>query len=205
MLASDPNLQRQLNADTFSVSPDQRYVVLRSDRTPAETARYSIYELSNRNIFPLTHRVRTQQSLAAPLLQHVLWSPCCRHSRRRPIRVAADELQSSFFSITTNSTPKISSNSSESQADYDDEQSSVDDWQAIAFVHENDIYYKAHVQDDLVIRLTSSGQDGLVYNGRPDWLYENTEELRGDALAFAPDGRYLAFMEFNDTVVETYE
>lgn len=72
-------------------------------------------------------------------------------------------------------------------------------------MHENDVYYKPRVQHDLVCRLTESGRTGVVYNGRPDWLYENTEELRSDALVFSPDGGYLVYMEFNDTVVDEYE
>lgn len=110
--------------------------------------------------------------------------------------------ESSGSGVTTDASFETDASAERSDPEASD---SSDDWQAIAFVHENDVYYKAHVQDDVVSRLTSSGEAGLVYNGRPDWLYENTEELKSEALAFAPDGRYLAFMEFNDTAVETYE
>lgn len=158
--------QRQLNADHFAVSPDRRFVLLGADNdTTADAARYSIYELSNHNIFPLSHQDR---ALRAPLLQHVLWAPS------RP-----DEATG---------------------AGGDGQQQ-----QGIAFVHENDVYYKPRVEHDLVCRVTVSGIAGRVYNGRLDWFYSNTEELRSDAMMFSADGGYLAYMEFNDTAVDTYE
>lgn len=77
--------------------------------------------------------------------------------------------------------------------------------QAIAFVHNNDLYYKPRVQHDLVCRITNTGLLGEVYNAIPDWLYENTPELKTETIAFSADGGYLSFMSFNDTDVDRYE
>lgn len=152
------------------MSPDRRFVLLGTDNdTAADTARYSIYELSNRNIFPLSHQDR---ALRPPQLQHVLWAPS-----RPGVPVAGG-----------------------GGGDVDGDQQ-----QGIAFVHENDVYYKPRVEHDLVCRVTTSGAAGRVYNGRPDWLYANTAELRSEAMVFSADGGYLAYMEFNDTAVDTYE
>lgn len=77
--------------------------------------------------------------------------------------------------------------------------------QAIAFVHNNDLYYKPRVQHDLVCRITNTGVPGVVYNAIPDWLYENTPELKTETVAFSTDGKFLSFMSFNDTDVDRYE
>ncbi len=50
---------------------------------------------------------------------------------------------------------------------------------SLAFVHQNDLYYveaAAEVGQKLK-RLTSSGKEGLVYNGVTDWLYEGKKNL----------------------------
>ncbi|KAI5778450.1 extracellular dipeptidyl-peptidase Dpp4 [Geopyxis carbonaria] len=70
----------------------------------------------------------------------------------------------------------------------------------VAFVRGNDLYlWKAGA----VTRVTTDG--GVdVFNGVPDWVYE--EEIYGDryTLWFSPDGEYLAFLRFNETGVPTY-
>ncbi|XP_073769504.1 inactive dipeptidyl peptidase 10-like isoform X1 [Danio rerio] len=72
--------------------------------------------------------------------------------------------------------------------------------QQLVFIFENNIYYRPDVKSSS-LRLTSSGQDGLVYNGVPDWLYE--EEVLRSAVAhwFSPSGSSLAFLSINDTLV----
>ncbi|XP_049817276.1 inactive dipeptidyl peptidase 10 [Aethina tumida] len=78
------------------------------------------------------------------------------------------------------------------------------DGTGIAFVHENDIYYKPKVEKDLVCRITNTGQAGVVFNGVPDWLYE-TEILKvSHTVWFSPDGMYLLYVTFNDTLVGEY-
>ncbi|KAK9732357.1 Prolyl oligopeptidase family [Popillia japonica] len=74
---------------------------------------------------------------------------------------------------------------------------------SIAFVHNNDIYYKPKIHKDLVCRITASGRPD-IFNGIPDWLYE-TEILKTDhTLWFSPDGQYLLYVTFNDTKVGEY-
>lgn len=74
----------------------------------------------------------------------------------------------------------------------------------VAFVHDNDIYYKPKINKDLVCRITKTGVLNVIFNGVPDWLYES-EILRQDhALWFSPDGQYLMYMTFNDSLVEEY-
>ena len=49
---------------------------------------------------------------------------------------------------------------------------------------------------------SNAGIPGTVFNGIADWVYE--EEVISDtrALWFSPDGRQLAWIEFNDTAVD---
>lgn len=77
--------------------------------------------------------------------------------------------------------------------------------QAIAFVYENDLYYKPKVQSDLVCRITSTGKTGVIYNGVPDWFYSNVPDLKSDTIAFSIDGSYLSYFTFNDTWVNQYK
>lgn len=69
----------------------------------------------------------------------------------------------------------------------------------LAYIQKNNIYYRT--LPNLPTIVTSDGVEGVVYNGIPDWVYEE-EVLGTDAASwFSPDGRYLAFIKFNDTQV----
>ena len=59
----------------------------------------------------------------------------------------------------------------------------------------------------LLVLLLITGQAGIVYNGIPDWTYENVPELdsRGSSMAFSSDALYLAFLTFNDSEVNEYK
>ncbi|XP_046700804.1 inactive dipeptidyl peptidase 10-like isoform X2 [Silurus meridionalis] len=72
--------------------------------------------------------------------------------------------------------------------------------QQLIYVFENNIYYKPDVKSSS-LRLTSSGQDGLVFNGIPDWMYE--EEVLHSPVGhwWSPSGSSLAFLTINDTLV----
>ncbi|KAH0946793.1 hypothetical protein HN011_002560 [Eciton burchellii] len=73
----------------------------------------------------------------------------------------------------------------------------------ITYVHDNDIYHVTFKDGQTKVRrLTENGVPGIIYNGIPDWVYE--EEVFGSATAmwYSPDGRHLAFASFNDTLVK---
>ncbi|CAG4940279.1 unnamed protein product [Colias eurytheme] len=71
---------------------------------------------------------------------------------------------------------------------------------SIAFVYENDVYYQASLTSEPV-RITTSGQD-YIYNGVPDWVYEEEVFSSNNALWFSSDGNRLAFATFDDTNVK---
>uniref|UniRef100_A0AAQ4P3E0 Dipeptidyl-peptidase 10 (inactive) n=1 Tax=Gasterosteus aculeatus aculeatus TaxID=481459 RepID=A0AAQ4P3E0_GASAC len=68
------------------------------------------------------------------------------------------------------------------------------------YIFENNIYYQADVQSSSW-RLTSSGQEGGIFNGIADWLYE--EEVLHTQVAhwWSPDSSRLAYLSINDSLV----
>nr|XP_003707763.1 PREDICTED: venom dipeptidyl peptidase 4 isoform X1 [Megachile rotundata] len=74
---------------------------------------------------------------------------------------------------------------------------------ALVYVRENDIYYKDFSDtNSQERRLTHTGKPGVVFNGIPDWVYEEEVLASASALWFSPDGKHLAFITFNDTNVK---
>uniref|UniRef100_A0A673A107 Dipeptidyl peptidase like 10 n=1 Tax=Sphaeramia orbicularis TaxID=375764 RepID=A0A673A107_9TELE len=72
--------------------------------------------------------------------------------------------------------------------------------QQLVYIFENNIYYQSDVRSNS-LRITSSGLEGVVFNGLADWLYE--EEILHTHLAhwWSPDGERLAFLTLNDSLV----
>ncbi|KAF2257913.1 hypothetical protein CC78DRAFT_166473 [Lojkania enalia] len=70
----------------------------------------------------------------------------------------------------------------------------------IAFVQGNNLFIW---NDGEISQVTSNGGPDM-FNAVPDWVYE--EEIFGDryALWYSPDGKYIAFLNFNETGVETF-
>ncbi|XP_064419316.1 inactive dipeptidyl peptidase 10 isoform X2 [Latimeria chalumnae] len=72
--------------------------------------------------------------------------------------------------------------------------------QQLIYIFENNIYYQSEVKSNS-LRLTSSGKEGIIFNGIADWLYE--EEVLHSHVAhwWSPDGERLAFLMINDSLV----
>nr|XP_002130673.1 dipeptidyl peptidase 4 [Ciona intestinalis] len=72
---------------------------------------------------------------------------------------------------------------------------------AVAYVYDFDIYYRADVNDTTTndIRITDDGSANSVYNGIPDWVYEEEMISTNNVIYFSPDGGKLAYAQFNDT------
>lgn len=189
--------------------------MLAADLTPnphPPAARYSVYEVANRNIFPLSPFDGAQQT---PLLQLVRWAPA-PPAKPTPVNSGAVSAPAPA-SAAANAAGAAAAAASAAAAALPQAPA-----QGVAFVYNNDVYYKPKVQHDLVCRLTTTGQPGLIYNGVPDWLYANTPQLRdgddadggagrnrddnaAETLSFSPDGAYLAFVTYNDSSVDRYE
>lgn len=72
----------------------------------------------------------------------------------------------------------------------------------LAYIEQNNIYYLDLDSSNVAVPITSDGIDGIIYNGIPDWVYEE-EVLGTDAASWiSPDDKYLAFIHFDDTEVK---
>ncbi|XP_034234711.1 venom dipeptidyl peptidase 4-like isoform X2 [Thrips palmi] len=73
---------------------------------------------------------------------------------------------------------------------------------SIVWVQGSDVFYR---KDAMTagpdVQITTTGEDGIIFNGIPDWVYEEEVLASGSALWPSPDGRMLAFASFNDTFV----
>lgn len=61
------------------------------------------------------------------------------------------------------------------------------------------------MEKDLVCRITSTGEKNIIYNGIPDWLYENEILKRSHTVWFSPNSLYLLYITYNDTSVGEYK
>lgn len=70
-----------------------------------------------------------------------------------------------------------------------------------AYVRENNIYVE-NVETDEITQLTTDGSDTII-NGTSDWVYEEELHLR-DCFLWSPDGRHIAYWQFDDSEVGTF-
>ncbi|XP_064553883.1 uncharacterized protein Dpp10 isoform X2 [Drosophila montana] len=73
---------------------------------------------------------------------------------------------------------------------------------ALIWVHNYDIYYRQEVRASHAYRITHDAVPGVVYNGIPDWLYEEEILHTNNAIWLSDDGQLLLYASFNDTHVQ---
>jgi dipeptidyl-peptidase-4 len=72
----------------------------------------------------------------------------------------------------------------------------------VAYVQDNNIFYKDLVSDKTV-QVTTDGKDNEIINGATDWV--NEEEFSLDrAFFWSPDGKYIAFLRFDERNVREF-
>jgi dipeptidyl-peptidase-4 len=76
------------------------------------------------------------------------------------------------------------------------------DGRRIAFIREGNLYVK-NLETDQTIAVTADGEPGKVLYGMSDGLYENGFTT-GKAYQWSPDGESIAFLRFNESVVQQY-
>ncbi|XP_052898293.1 venom dipeptidyl peptidase 4 [Anopheles moucheti] len=74
--------------------------------------------------------------------------------------------------------------------------------QAIVLVFNYDIYYRPSARTGQAHRLTRNAIPGIVYNGVPDWLYEEEILHTNKAIWLSTDGHLMLYTTFNDTLVQ---
>ncbi len=76
------------------------------------------------------------------------------------------------------------------------------DSRRLAFVRDGNLYVR-DLGTDQVMAITANGAAGKFLNGMADGLYEKGFEL-GKAYQWSPDGESIAFLTFNETIVQQY-
>lgn len=70
---------------------------------------------------------------------------------------------------------------------------------SLIIVYEGNIYYKKSPTDQ-EIQITTDGSPS-IFNGIPDWVFEEEVFSSNSATWFSPDGKKIAFIRFDDTKV----
>ncbi|MBI1288616.1 MAG: prolyl oligopeptidase family serine peptidase [Flavobacteriales bacterium] len=72
----------------------------------------------------------------------------------------------------------------------------------VAYVKDNDLYVE-DLDTKKTQRITSNGKKNEIINGMSDWVYEE-EFAFTKAFQWSPDGRFIAYYEFNETEVKEF-
>jgi dipeptidyl-peptidase 4 len=72
----------------------------------------------------------------------------------------------------------------------------------VAYVRENDLWVE-HLTTGVVTRITDNGRKNHIINGMSDWVYEE-EFAFTQAFQWSPDGKHIAYYEFNEEQVPEF-
>ncbi|XP_023299933.1 prolyl endopeptidase FAP isoform X2 [Lucilia cuprina] len=72
---------------------------------------------------------------------------------------------------------------------------------SLVIVADNDIYLRQSPADEEDLRITNSGYQNLIYNGVPDWLYQEEIFDEPEAIWSSADGTHFMYASFNDSNV----
>ncbi|WVF65548.1 hypothetical protein IAT40_000276 [Kwoniella sp. CBS 6097] len=79
---------------------------------------------------------------------------------------------------------------------------------ALAFVSKNDLYViteeQMHSAQPRPLRITEDGSD-VIFNGVPDWVYEEEVFETDSAVWWSPDGRALAYLRSDESAVKDFK
>jgi dipeptidyl-peptidase 4 len=72
----------------------------------------------------------------------------------------------------------------------------------VSYIFENNLYTK-DLESDKVTQLTKDGAKNAIINGGTDWVYEEEFAIT-KAYAWSPDGKYIAFLRFDEREVKEF-
>lgn len=76
------------------------------------------------------------------------------------------------------------------------------DGERVAFVRDNNLFIKS-LKFGTENQVTFDGKQNEIINGAPDWVYEE-EFSFNKAFAWSPDSKFLAFIRFDESKVQTF-
>lgn len=129
--------QRRLNVDCYNISPDLNFILLyECEHDESNGTKYYVYEIFSTTFYALTPTDSEEVEL-----QKILWSPASYNS-------------SNLVNNNNNSQKRVLPHSKSKARQVEKSKLA----QAIAFIHDYDIYYKPKIHSDLVIRITTNGK-----------------------------------------------
>lgn len=224
-LVSNASLLSSIEYQGYKLSPSRRYLLIWTARRKqfrhSSTAKYFLYDIKSDLISLLSTRNSNQKSLRSN--QSSNGDMYGDEESHRPVHNHYEQLDSAsiYLSDQLGSTEDESARfqvvSWFSAPDKSDKPGRTKDIvDSLLLIQNNDIYVLGNVADlssstslqnnnqaTSPSRITWSGKQHEIFNGIPDWLYE--EEILGDTPAFqvSPGGSRLAYMSFNDSRVST--
>ncbi|XP_064646923.1 inactive dipeptidyl peptidase 10-like isoform X2 [Lineus longissimus] len=75
---------------------------------------------------------------------------------------------------------------------------------SLVYIEKNNIFYQVDPYKS-ANQLTFTGEEGVISNGVPDWLYEEEILLSDHALWWSPQGNLICYATFNDSKVPKYK
>ncbi len=76
------------------------------------------------------------------------------------------------------------------------------DGKFVSYIFENNIYVK-NIETNDVTAVTTDGKINHIINGTTDWVYEEEFAIT-EAYHWSPDGKYIAFLRFDESDVKEY-
>lgn len=73
---------------------------------------------------------------------------------------------------------------------------------SVAFVYKNNVYVK-NLESGKITQFTDDGSES-IFNGKPDWVYEEEVFASDIVLWWSPQGDKITFLKFNDTLVPEF-
>ncbi len=100
------------------------------------------------------------------------------------------------YDLSTQKLTKVSDNGAQRIASFSP------DGNKVAFMRDNNLFIK-DLTSNKETQITTDGEMNKIINGAPDWVYEE-EFGYNKAYKWSPDGKYLAYVKFNETNVKEY-
>ncbi|XP_022111974.1 dipeptidyl aminopeptidase-like protein 6 [Acanthaster planci] len=80
----------------------------------------------------------------------------------------------------------------------------------LIYVYKNNMYYLDSIPwgdgkvpiGDTAVQVTQTGEEGVIFHGIPDWVYEEELLSSDNAIYWSPDGTKIAYASFNDSKVD---
>lgn len=194
-LIANSSLLASIEYQGFKISPSKRFLLLWTNKVKqfrhSYTAKYFIYDIK----FDLISLLSTQSTATATSSSQAAFEHLDSATEYLNELNDGNEFNrfqhAEWFSL---------------EASKVDPASAIDELDSLILIQNNDLFMLESValikRSRAPIRLTFTGKSDEIFNGIPDWLYE--EEILADVPAYqvSPSASSLAYLSFNDSLVD---